>query len=336
MVTHGRCWARAALAGNPSDGYGGFVVSVPVRSVAATVRVEPAERFEVVHSPTADDTFADLAALVDHLDSVGYDDARRLVLATVRELVRRCGVALRPLRIDVETTIPRSVGLAGSSAIVVATVRALLEATDRGWGSIPATHGLDDPARLAALALGVERDELGIAAGLQDRLVQSHGAPVAMDFADGDGTTAATTVLADLDRTLLERPLLVAVRQAAAEPSGVVHSGLRERWEADARGTRATMARIADEGRGAAAAVRAGDLDELGRAMDRTLELRAGLVHLDAALSAAAAAVRAAGGHANWSGSGGAITVLPPPEEAAAAALVAELETAHGCSILRA
>ena len=41
------CQARAALAGNPSDGYGGFVVAVPLPSVAATVTVESAARDSV-------------------------------------------------------------------------------------------------------------------------------------------------------------------------------------------------------------------------------------------------------------------------------------------------
>ena len=76
--------------------------------------------------------------------------------------------------VDVRWTsdIPRSVGLAGSSAIVVATLRALARPGD------PAP----DPLELAKLALLVEQD-LGIVAGLQDRAVQATGEPVLVDVA---------------------------------------------------------------------------------------------------------------------------------------------------------
>ena len=65
------------------------------------------------------------------------------------------------------TTIPRSVGLAGSSAIVIAALRAA---------------GVDlEPPEVAELALAIERDDLGIAAGLQDRAVQAFDQPVLVD-----------------------------------------------------------------------------------------------------------------------------------------------------------
>jgi glucuronokinase len=297
IVVH--CPARAALAGNPSDGYGGFVVAIPVPGLAATVTIEPAEQFEINHSPTPDDTFADLASLINHVDRFGMDDARRLVLATIRTLVRQTGVSIEPLRIDVSTTIPRSVGLAGSSAIVIATLRAFAVANrDATWSAMLTT----DPDKLATMALSVEADELGIGAGLQDRLVQSHGVAIAMDFA----TTTPTT------RPLGSVPgrFLIAYRPAGAEPGGALHNRLRSDFERDQGATRSIMSAIGAQGRLAAAAIDAADSSALGAAMDRTLELRAELLPLDHHLLAAAATVRAHGGHVNWTGSGGAIVVL--------------------------
>ena len=59
------------------------------------------------------------------------------------------------------TSIPRGVGLGGSSAIVIAVLRALC-----------ALHGTElDPARMAELALAIETEDLAIAAGPQDRVV---------------------------------------------------------------------------------------------------------------------------------------------------------------------
>ena len=324
----GTCWARAALAGNPSDGYGGAVVAVPVTSVAATVTATPAERFELVPSPTGDDTFDDLGALVDHVDRVGYDGARRLVLATIRALVR-CGAEPAPARVEVRTTIPRSVGLAGSSAIVVALIRALGAASpsDGSRGTVEVGGVTLDPDRVAEVALAVEVDELGVAAGLQDRLVQSHGVALAMDFDPG---AARRSRPLDLPAGA---ELVVAVRPAAAEPSGAVHGDLRRRWASGDAGVRDVMARLADAGRRAADAIDAGDVAALGAAMDDTLDRRAELVELDADLLAAAHDVRQLGAHANWSGSGGALTVLVPTG-VDSAAVGRRLATVHGCGLL--
>jgi glucuronokinase len=322
MVTVARCSARAAVAGNPSDGYGGFVVATPVTSVSATVTVEDADRFEIVHSPTADDTFDDLASLVDHVDRFGMDDSRRLVLATLRALARDPGAKIAPVRVGVSTTIPRSVGLAGSSAIVIATVRALIAAHPNArWSA----HLDSSPDQLAELALSAERDELEIAAGLQDRLVQSYGVPLAMDFS---GPQPRSTPL-----RAFPGQLFVAARASSAEPSGVVHSDLRTRYAADIGATRSTVDAIAEQGRNAAAAITDGDAAALGAAMDRTLELRAELVPLDPELLAAAMSVRNLGGHANWTGSGGSILVMAADPQRGESIRQA-LSTQHDCLIL--
>jgi glucuronokinase len=316
------CPARAALAGNPSDGYGGFVVAVPVLSARATVSISPAARFEIVPSPTSDDTFDDLSALVAHVDRFGTDDARRLVLATVRALVRRTGATIDPVRIDVSTTIPRSVGLAGSSAIVIATLRGLIALNaEADWAAKLGS----DPEELAHLALSVERDELGIGAGLQDRLVQSLGAPVAMNFAQA---TPTVRVLGPVPGRLL-----VAYRLESAEPGGALHNRLRSDFDQDVGATRSTMAAVAAQGELAASAIDIGDVGALGSAMDRTLELRAQLLPLDQAMCNAAAAVRDHGGYANWTGSGGAIVALLP-DSVDVETLRSSLQIAHGCHLI--
>jgi glucuronokinase len=321
MTVVAHCPARAALAGNPSDGYGGFVVSVPVTSVTASVSVEPAERFEIVHSPTADDTFDDLTALVDHIDRFGTDDTRRLVLATLRAMVRRTGMSIDPMRISVSTTIPRSVGLAGSSAIIIATIRALVATNPTSeWAT-----SVNSPDALAELALSVERDELGIAAGLQDRLVQSYGVPVAMDFST---SRPQCTPLGKIPGDLL-----VAWNPSGAEPSGHVHASLRSNYDDDVGTTHRTMAEIAEQGRLAGDAIRSGDVDALGAAIDHTLTLRSRLLSLDPRMLAASATVRDLGGHANWTGSGGAIVILLP--DPGRAALVKEpLAADYGCRFI--
>lgn len=71
-----------------------------------------------------------------------------------------------------ESDIPYKLGLGGSSAIVIACLRALADHFEIEVA----------PEVMAELALVAERDLLGIPAGLQDRVVQCLGGVVYMDF----------------------------------------------------------------------------------------------------------------------------------------------------------
>ena len=90
-----------------------------------------------------------------------------------------------------------------------------------------------EPNRLAALALAVELEELGIQAGPQDRVVQTYGGLTFMDFS-GAGEYE------QLDPELVP-PLLIAWRPEAAGHSGATHSRLRERHAAGEPQVRETM-----------------------------------------------------------------------------------------------
>jgi len=149
-VGRGAASARAALAGNPSDGYGGAVIAVTLDGFRARATARAAS------GPSA------------RPDS-------ELVAATVRRFARDHCPEPVARTVEWETSVPRGVGLGGSSAIVIATLRALCE-----------LHGVSlERGDLAALALAVEREELGIAAGLQDRVAQSFGGLTFMDFRPG-------------------------------------------------------------------------------------------------------------------------------------------------------
>lgn len=304
------CPARAAIAGNPSDGHGGAVVAIPLRSVRATTGVRRHDRFEFRPGDGVD------------------VDARALVVATMSALRRHLGAEIMPLLVDVATTIPRSVGLAGSSAIVVATAGALAAAhSGARWADVIET----EPDLLASIALAAERDELGIEAGLQDRVVQTYDNAVLMDFAPAAarrlrGLEAGTyRRVADVPATLF-----VATRPASASSSAVVHRQLADRR--DHAGVRRSMQRLGDQARRAARAIDGHDVAELGAAMDASFDLRRSIIDLDAAHVEMIEIARAAGAHANYSGSGGAITVLGTDDDATERARAA-LEDAS-CSIL--
>src|SRR4029077_18727775 len=128
-------FARAALAGNASDGYGGSTLAVCLRNFEATAEVSPANDFSL----DAGDG-----------DAAGMEP---LVRAAIARFARVTGEPAPAVRVCVRTNVPRQLGLAGSSAIVIAVLRALA-----------AARAVDiDRDTLAREALAAETDELGIA-----------------------------------------------------------------------------------------------------------------------------------------------------------------------------
>jgi len=113
----------------------------------------------------------------------GYTTGLRLLQATCKVFTTHCQHAgvlqhtLRGFEMSFVTNIPRMVGLSGSSAIIVATFNALL----RYYGlSLDDLHIAQED--YPEVILSIERDELGISAGLQDRVIQTYGGLVHMDF----------------------------------------------------------------------------------------------------------------------------------------------------------
>ena len=263
------CTARAALAGNPSDGYGGAVVAVPVPDFTATVTTSPAANCTI----RATDP-----------------DLRALLHATVEAFEDVAGPA-PPVELTAATSIPRSVGLAGSSALVIAALRALAEPAGRRW----------NPIELAELALSVEVDRLRITAGLQDRLVQAIGRPVLMrfdpvSFHPVDGAEGI--------------PLFVAWDTTSAESSGTVHGSLRERFDAGELLVHRAMRDLAECAERAARALDCGDRDGLAAAMDRSFDLRISIVDVGAPQERLVEVGRRHGAAVNSAGSGGSVVGL--------------------------
>jgi glucuronokinase len=266
---HGTAFARAALAGNPSDGYGGAVLALALQARRAT-------------------------ATAWRSDRAATEPPSELVAATVARFATELApAAAGATAVRFETTIPRAVGLGGSSAIVVATLRALCEL----W-SVEL-----EPIAMARLALRIEVDDLGIAAGMQDRIAQTHGGLTFMDF--GTDPPAA----ARLDGDLLP-PLLVAWRADSGGHSGEVHAPLRDRhFDGEPAVLRAmrTLTRAAHD---AAGAIAAGDHETLRSSVDASFDARRSMLALDPRHVEMIEAARAAGAAANYAGSGGAIVAV--------------------------
>jgi glucuronokinase len=263
------CTARAALAGNPSDGYGGAVLAVPVADLFATVATTESAEFAV---------------------RTNDDDLRALLSATAEAYAEEVGT-LPSVTVSASTTVPRSVGLAGSSALVIAALRSLGGWSERRW----------DRIELAELALAVERDRLGIAAGLQDRLVQAVAAPVLMRFAP---VSFVTVDVPD------ELPLFVAWSAEAAAPSDTVHRSLRRRYDAGDELVVSTMRDLAVQAERAHRALGVGDAGLLRDAMDRSFDLREAMVDVGSHQRRLVEVGRQAGAAVNSAGSGGSVVGL--------------------------
>lgn len=171
-------YARVGLAGNPSDGFYGKTVSACIKNFSAEVVLEEAKSIFIDSNPVMDPIeFSSVDALIDHSERYGYYGALRLIHATCSLFFKTCLVKLisgRGFTIKYASSIPRQVGLGGSSAIVVALLKALVE--------FVGAEEYFPPERLATLAWRVENEELGITAGLQDRVIQTYGGLVYMDF----------------------------------------------------------------------------------------------------------------------------------------------------------
>jgi glucuronokinase len=157
------------------------------------------------------------------------------------------------------------VGLAGSSAIITATFKALMEFYGLGEEEIP------KPIQ-PNLILSVETEELEISAGLQDRVVQVYEGLVYMDFHRERMEQQGYGLYERLDVQWLP-PLWLAY---IAEPSesGKIHSDVRFRWErGDPEVVEAmrTFARLTDEAR---EALQQGNPHRLGELMNQNFDLR--------------------------------------------------------------
>ena len=297
---HAFAHARAALVGNPSDGYRGATLATVIRdfSAEATVRDAPA----------------------DDLPDI------ELVEATVRRF-RRFAILRghtdtdRPVAITVSSNIPERVGLAGSSAIVVAVLRGLSELFE-----VPIPR-----QELPSLALAVEVEELGIMAGLQDRVAQVYDTLVLMDFAREDQRPANQGAYEPLDPALLP-PLYVAWRPDAAEPSQIVHSGLRARFDRGELRVHIAMAELRELALSARRALRDGDIEHFGRLVDRTADIRSGVLDLKPEHWRMIELARKCGATANYTGSGGAIVGTHTGDDMFAA--VRDALEADGCRVI--
>ena len=311
MIIRTVAYPRAALIGNPSDGYHGKTIAFVFDNYCAEVMVYETPELEILASRRDYTRFDSLEAMHSDIEQYGYYGGIRLLKAAGKKFFEYCknnGLELekKNFTIRYNTNIPNRLGLAGSSAIITAAMRAMFR-----FYNLTIT-----PAHLANLVLSTERDELGIPAGLQDRVAQAYNTPVFMDFdrqymeEHGVGKYEPIEIPDDLK-------LYVAYRTDLAEGSEILHSRLRDDYEAGKKEVLDAMQEWASLTEQMAQALKNRDFDTVARALDRNFDLRCEVCASSVSPKNRnmVEIARRCGASAKFTGSGGAIIGTYKDEE---------------------
>ena len=303
MIIRKVAYPRAALIGNPSDGYHGKTIAFVFKNYEAKVELYETPELEILSGRRDDNRFTSLDALSDDIALYGYYGGVRLMKAAAKKFNEYCKsnntkLDDRNFTIRYNTNIPNRLGLAGSSAIITAAMKALFE-----------FYNLQiNPANLANLVLSTERDELGIPAGLQDRVAQAYNYPVFMNF-DYSYMQKHGVGIYEKIEIPTELKLYVAYRTDLAEGSEILHSRLREDYDNKVPTVLAAMEEWANLTEQVKLALANKDFDKIPALLNRNFDLRcevcAGSISQKNRNMVEIA--RSVGASAKFTGSGGAI-----------------------------
>jgi len=283
------------------------------------VLLYPSARLEIRLSKADTPVFENLDDLYQTTRWRGYYGGIRIIQALIVRFMDYCreqGIELpnRNFTVEYESTIPMRLGMGGSSAIITAALRALC-----------AYYGVEVPKPVMAnLVLETETRELGVPAGLQDRVIQVYEGLVYMDFSREIMQRQGYGNYEPLDPGLLPN-VYVAYRTALSEGTEVFHTNVRERWLAgdpEVIEAMRTWACYAAQGR---EALLARDYAKLGELINANFDLRAKLYRIGEGNLQMIHTARKVGATSNFAGSGGAI-VGTYRDEAMFDALVAEMK----------
>jgi galactokinase/mevalonate kinase-like predicted kinase len=203
---------RCGLVGNPTDGYGGSVISCSLAE-RAVVEIVPADE-------TVLEICGDRAPVRNPSDlrlNGGYADVARAVLT-----VFDSAVTSRKFHLKGWTDIPMQSGLAGSTAMLAAILGGVLRLLDLRL----------TPYEVAETVRHIEFNVMNCVCGFQDQYMTVFGGLHYLDFRDKEPQAAEDPVFAtveNLEPFIGEMPLLLA-STGVRRHSGTVHKGLRDRW----------------------------------------------------------------------------------------------------------
>jgi glucuronokinase len=309
VIVEAKAYARAGLLGNPSDGYFGKIIAISVKNFEARVSLSESEELRILPAAHDVDIYKDGRDFLERINLYGYYGGSRLVKAGLKMFFEHCrtqGIELekRNFSITYESTIPRQVGLGGSSAIIVAAMRGLM-----------AFYQVEIPIEiLPTLVLQAEFKELGINAGFMDRVVQVYEGCVYMD----------------LDRRLIEErgyghyerldparlpTLYLAYKPDLGKVSGFVLNEIRQAYDRGDRFVIETLQKIAGFAASGREDYQHGDFNRWPALMDENFDQRSQIMRISESNMEMIRAARRCGASAKYAGSGGSIIGIYKGEE---------------------
>ena len=299
---------RCGILGNPTDMYGGSVISCTTQERAVCV-LTPGDRLAV---RVAGQDFA-VGEGDDLRDRGDYGDLARAVL-------RGMGVtsAAGSFSLDITTDIPMQAGLSGSTALVCAI-----------YGAVSAFLGRTNTLYDTAEAIRrIEYEQMRVICGFQDQYMTVFGGLNYLDFRDkGSHLAADNQPLATVEPLAhllpAELPFLLA-NTGVKHHSGAAHKPVRERWLDGDEAVVGGYERLARLARDAKRDLLRGDWNALARAMNANMQIQQSLGASGGACDRLAEVARASGSLAAklaGAGQGGTILALTFEPERTAAAL---------------
>ncbi len=301
MIIRAKAYPRVGLIGNPSDGYYGKTISFTISNFRAEVILYESPELEILPSAKDQSQFSNIVELVKDVKLHGYYGGIRLLKATIKRFYEYCSenhidLHRKNFTIRYHSNIPHGVGLAGSSAIITACFRALMS-----------FYGVSIPKYTQAnLILSAEVEELQIAAGLQDRVIQVYEGMVYMDFSQKIMNKQGYGHYEEMDPKLLP-PLFVAYRADLGEPTEVFHNNIRDRFNRGEKMVVEAMhywAELTDKVR---QVLMEGKAHKLGRLLNANFDRRKKIYQIGKENLQMIDAARSVGAGAKFTGSGGAI-----------------------------
>jgi glucuronokinase len=309
MTIQTNAYARAGILGNPSDGYFGKIIAITIKDFEAKVFCD--ESHELMIQSHKDDipVFKNIPDLVERAGLYGYYGGVRLVKATVKKFFQYCQnqciqLEKKNFTIRYSSDIPRQLGLGGSSAIITAAIRALME-----FYNVKIQMEI-----LPTLILEAERDELGINAGFMDRVIQVYEGCVYMDLDEKIIQEKGHGIYERLSPKFLPN-LYLAYKPALGKVSGKVLNDIRQGFDRGDPFVLETLRHIAEKAEAGKEALLKKDFDTMKRLMDENFDLRSQIMKISESNMEMIMTARACGASAKFAGSGGSIIGMYEDDE---------------------
>jgi hypothetical protein len=95
MILKTRAYPRAALIGNPSDGYFGKTIAFTFSNYQADVTLFESEQLEILPARRDRFLFGSLQGLAEDVQTFGYYGGIRLIKAAMKRFADHCAAASR-------------------------------------------------------------------------------------------------------------------------------------------------------------------------------------------------------------------------------------------------